>query len=227
MKTSPAIQRYDRMLLRDLGSNPRYSWKWSEDLLHVMDEINPHDGKPIFRPVPHGEVWVVQQQKTTRRWPGIWNQWVLCALIELNADDGAVHGTGLAAWVPVYDRRSRPASLPENILPNQTHTEAFIEQVRRTRARDAEEMGKFEEFHKPATVPMDESERNTMLISRAEKVKFDKAKDAIKDGFTAFGEEPGKKGSTSFPKTSKEMAAEFAEYKKNLGSPVDEGESIH
>ncbi len=222
MKTNPAIQRYDRMMLRDLGSNPVYSWKWSEDLLHVMDEINPHDGKPIYRPTPKGEVWVVQQQKTTRRWPGIWQQWVVCALIELNADDGAVHGTGIAAWIPVYDRRSRAVCIPENTQPNQSHTEAFIKQIRRMRTRDAEELGKFEDFHKPNTTPMDESERNTMLISQAEKKKFDVMKDAIKDGFTAFGEEPGKRGGTSFPATATEMAAEFAEYRAACHSDIVE-----
>ncbi len=39
MKTDPAIERYDRMMLRDLGSNPTYSWKWSEDLIRVMDAV--------------------------------------------------------------------------------------------------------------------------------------------------------------------------------------------
>src|SRR6185369_14393614 len=108
---------------------------------------------------------------------------------------------------------------PPNVHPNQASTEDFIAQVRRVRARDAEEMGKWEEFHKPSTVPMDESERNTMMMSRADKAKFENAKLAIKDRFTAFGEEPGKKGSTSFPKTAKEMEADFAEYRRGLGIP--------
>lgn len=219
MRSSRAIERYDRMMLADLGSHPVYQWKWSEDLIHVMDEVNPTDGKPILTPVPCGSIYAVQQQKTTRRWPGIWHQWVICALIELNADDGAVHGTGIAAWVPVYDRRSRPVCLPENQMPNQAATESFIQQVRKMRTRDAEELGQFEDMHKPATVPMDESERNTQLISRAEKKKFDIYKDAMKDGFTAFGEEPGKKGSTMFPRTAKEMAADFNAYRGDLKMP--------
>ncbi len=181
-----------------------------------MDAVEPITGKPIYKAIPKGEVWVVQQEKRTRRWPGIWQQWVICALIELNADDGAIHGTGIAAWIPCYDRRSRPVCLPEGIRPNQETTESFIKQIRKMRTRDAEELGKFEDYHKPATVPMDESERNTRLISQADKKKFDSMKYAIKSGFTAFGEEPGKRGSTSFPKTAKEMAAEFSEYRRDL-----------
>ncbi len=217
MRTSPAIERYDRMMRADLGASPVYSWKWSEDLLHVMDEVAQGDGKPILKPVLVGSVYAVRQQKVTRRWPGIWQQWVICALIELNADDGAIHGTGIAAWIPCYDRRSRPCAIPENTQPNQSHTEAFIRQIRRMRTRDAEELGKFEDFHKPNTVPLDESERNTMMLSRAEKQKFDNMKDAIKDGFTAFGEEPGKKGSTSWPTNANEMRVDFNDYLKSIG----------
>jgi len=216
MRTSPAIARYDRLMLRDLGSAPVYSWKWSEDLLHVMDEINPHDGKPVYRPTLQNGIYAVRQQTTTRRWPGIWQQWVVCALIELNANDGAVHGTGVAAWVPVYDKRSRPVCVPENVQPNQSHTEAFIRKMRAYRVREAEAIGKWEDHHKPNTTPMDESERNTLMMSRAEKKKFDIARDAIKDGFTAFGEVPGVRGSTSWPTTGKDMAGEFVEYQRGL-----------
>lgn len=228
MRTDSAIERYDRMMLRDLGSAPTYSWKWSEDLLHVMDAVNSGDGAPIRETINTGildanghEITLQgKQAKLTRRWPGLWQQWVVCALIELNSEDGRVHGTGIAAWIPVYDKRSRPAAIPEGIHPNQEHTEAFIKQVRSFRVKEAERMGQWEDFHKPQTVPMDESERNTMLISRSEKVKFEEAKLRFKDKFTAFGEEPGKKGSTSFPKTAKEMADDFNEYRSGLGMPL-------
>src|ERR1051325_1336209 len=112
MKTNPAIERYNRLFLKDLGSAPRYEWKWSEDLIHVMDAVD-RDGKPILsavaRPLTGTNelmigspvIYMVQQEKRVRRFPGIWQQWVVCALIELNAEDGAVHGTGIAAWIPV------------------------------------------------------------------------------------------------------------------------------
>ncbi len=226
MKTNSAIERYDRLMLRDLGSNPVYSWKWSEDLLHVMEAVDDL-GNPVRETINTGildanghEITLPGKQATrTRRWPGIFQQWVICARIELNAEDGAVHGTGIAAWIPVYDRRSIPVCLPDGVQPNQETTESFIKQVRKMRTRDAEELGKFEDYHRPGTVPMDESERNTPMLSQADKAKFDNMKYAIKSGFTAFGEEPGKKGATSFPKTAREMAAEFAEYRKGLDIP--------
>lgn len=206
MRTDAAIERYDRMFLRDLGSNPPYSWKWSEDLIHVMDAID-RDGKPIRETINTGildangrEITMPgAQAKLTRRFPGIWQQWVVCALIDLNEEDGQVHGTGKAAWVPVYDKRSRPACLLENTHPTQTDTMAFIQQVQRTRARDAEEMARFEERHAPGTVPLDENDPDQVMGSRADRAKFQEQKLRFKDKFTAFGEEPGKKGGTSFP----------------------------
>lgn len=227
MRTNPAIERYDRMMLRDLGSHPTYSWKWSEDLMHVMDAVDG-DGNPIRETIATGildadgrEILLPGKQATkTRRFPGIWQQWVICAQIELEkSHDGQVYGTGTYAWVPVYDKRSRPACIPEGVQPNQSHTEAFIQKVRSYRVREAEELGKFEDWHKPNAVPMDESERNTMMLSRAEKKRFDDNKLRFKDKFTAFGEEPGKKGSTSFPKTARQMEADFAEYNASLTPP--------
>lgn len=221
MRTDPAIERYDRLMLRDLGSNPIYSWKWSEDLIHVMDAVSQGDGKPILDVKQHGSIYIAEQAKATRKIaPDLVNQWVICALIELNSEDGKVHGTGIAAWIPVRDRRSRAVCLPPNLHPNQSITEDFIRQVRRVRTRDAEELGKWEDYNAPHAVPMDDSERNSPLISRAEKAKFENAKLAIKDGFTAFGEEPGKRGSTSWPSTSKGMETDFEQYKKELQDQI-------
>lgn len=220
MKTDPSISRYDNMMLRDLGSNPTYSWKWSEDLIRVMDAVSPGDGKPVLDVIQHGSILIAQQAKATRKLaPDLVNQWCICALIDPYTEDGRLNGSGRAIWMPVRTKtKSQPVALPPNQHPNQADTESFIEQMRRIRARDAEEMGRWEELHKPNTTPMDESERNTLMMSRAEKKKFEDAKLRFKDKFTAFGEEPGKKGSTSFPKTAKEMEADFAEYKANLAS---------
>lgn len=219
MKTTPAIERYDRMMLRDLGSNPTYSWKWSEDLIRVMAAVD-QSGKPILDVKPYGDgvVFAVAQAARTRKLaPDLVNQWCICALIDPYTEDGRLNGSGRAIWMPVRTKTaSRPVALPPNQMPNQADTESFIEQMRRVRLRDAEEMGKFEDFHKPSTVPMDESERNTMMMSRADKKKFEDNKLRYKDKFTAFGEEPGKKGSTVFPRTAKEMEADFAEYKASL-----------
>lgn len=221
MKTDPAIQRYDRLMLRDLGSNPTYSWKWSEDLIRVMDAVSPGDGKPVLDVIPYGSILIAQQAKATRKLaPDLVNQWCICALIDPYTEDGRLNGSGRAIWMPVRTKtKSHPVALPPNQHPNQADTENFIAQMRRTRVRDAEEMGKWEDFNKPNTVPMDESERNTMMMSRAEKKKFEEYKLRFKDNFTAFGEEPGRLGSTSFPKTAKEMEADFEEYEASLKPP--------
>ncbi len=204
MKSDRAIERYNRLLLRDLGSNPVYSWKWSEDLLHVMQAVD-RDGKPEMEAVRVGAIFAVKQATRVRKLaPDLTDQWVICALIELSKEDGQIHGTGIASWMPVRDKRSRAVALPQGTHPNQYATEDFVQQMRRIRLRDAEEMGKWEEQYSDKVVPLDETEKNSEIVSRHEAKKFAEMKAKIKDEFTAFGEEPGKKGGTSFPEREPE-----------------------
>lgn len=183
MQSNRDIERYDRLLLAELGNNPVYSWKWSEDLLHVMEAMD-QSGQPEMETVLKGSVYVVQQKKRLRKvCPHIIDQWVICALIELGAEDGQVHGTGLASWMPVHDRRSHPVALPVGVRPNMASTEDFIKQMRAIRAKSAAQMDA--DF--------------LAAEERREKQINDRNLDAIRDACTAYYEVPGKKGSTSFP----------------------------
>lgn len=198
MRLTRDIDRYNRLLLRDLGEHPRYEWKWSEDLLHVMDAVDAL-GKPEMTTAAVGSLYVVTQAKRLRKiCPHIVNRWCICALVEINGEDGLIHGTGVAGWMPCHDKRSQPVALPEGQRPNQYATEDFIKQMRRIRERDAEEMAQWAYWNEDNTVPLDEEDRNSPLASRKDAAEFKRNLMAVKNVWTAFGEVPGKKGSTIF-----------------------------
>src|SRR5437762_495814 len=100
MKTDRAIERYNRVLRTELGSQPRYEWKWSEDLIHLMEEVD-HLGKPVLEEVCVNGIFGMQQRKKPRKFfESLTDQWVVCALIEMDNADGQVNETGQAAWIP-------------------------------------------------------------------------------------------------------------------------------
>ncbi len=197
-----AIVHQNNILRRELGSTPTYSWQWSEDLVRVMDVVN-QDASPVYEAVNRGDVYAVQQAKKSRKLaPDLVNQWCICALIDPYTVDGKLDGSGRAIWMPVRTKtRSKACAMPENQEPTLADTESFVYQMKKTRARDEEEMQKWEDQNDLHAVPMDESDPHSPMISRARKKKFDEDALKIRDKFTAFGEEPGKRGSTSFPAT--------------------------
>lgn len=201
MKTDRAIDRYNRTLRTELGEHPLYAWKWSEDLIHVMDEVDSY-GKPVYEECvsPMGIIGLQQRKKPRKFFDALIDQWVVCALIELGNDDGQVHGTGVSAWIPVTDRRGKPAALPQDTHPNQDYTEKFIAQLREFRVNEAKSLNQWQEYFGDKTVPLDETERNSEIVTRNDAAVFAEMKYKIKQEFTAFGEEPGKRGGTSFPK---------------------------
>lgn len=117
--------RFDRtarlmngLLRTDLGDNPRYEWRWSDDLLHVMDIMNS-PGRTALRPLLPNHLGV----------------WVVCALVEVNQRDGSLYSTGSYAWVPVSSANSGPVALPQGESPSLGATQAVIDAIRQRRSK--------------------------------------------------------------------------------------------
>ncbi len=194
---SPEVRRLNRLLASELGSNPRYSWRWSEDLRHVMFVCDP-DGNPeyIDRPiyVPTKEsadrrdgmtVLYSRVRKTAVRnlLPFHKDVWVCCALVEVDEKDGELEQTGNANWIPLSSSLSGPAALPPGVKPDVELTQAIIISVRRERALPPGHLDDgFEEAQR-----------------KREKDRWNRAYDCIKDAATAFYNMPGQKGHVSFP----------------------------
>jgi hypothetical protein len=78
-------QLNERFAQADLGRNvhgqPRFAWKWSEDLMHPMRVIDSY-GTPQFdgyEPVPGSSLVAPKPMFVTRKLcPELKNQWVLC-----------------------------------------------------------------------------------------------------------------------------------------------------
>ncbi len=200
MRLTPSISRLNDHLRLSLGTSPQYSWRWSEDLIRVMGVVD-QGGLPVFQPVATGSLYRMKQVHVTRKLaPDLVNQWCICALIDPYSPTGKLDGSNRAIWMPVRTKtRSKACALPENLAPTQSDTDSFISQMNRTRARDEEEMAKWEWENELHAVPLNESEPNSPMVSRAQRKRFEEDALKIRDKFTAFGEEPGAKGSTSFP----------------------------
>lgn len=170
-------------LRAELGDNPRYAWRWSEDLNHVL-EVLDLDGDPIYVEgrSPQGLVAMVPKTATKRLLPMHHDQWVVCALVEVNVMDGSLAGTGNHSWVPISSA-SGVVCLAENEAPNLVFTQSIIDTIRASRAQTPVEM----------TADWEERER------KREKDRWNRIYDEIRDSSTAFYNVPGKRGHVSFP----------------------------
>jgi len=185
---SPEVRRLNRLLESELGANPRYAWRWSEDLRHVM-YVCDEDGNPEYINSPvnlvDGKVIIQRLRKTAVRnlLPFHKDVWVCCALVEVDAKDGQLEGTGAASWIPLSSSLSGPAALPFGVKPDIELTNSIIASVRRERAQPA---GYLDDGY-------EEAQR------KREKDRWNRAYDCIKDASTAFYNCPGKRGHVSFP----------------------------
>jgi hypothetical protein len=180
----PAVVRKQNDILRaELGENPRYAWRWSEDLMHVL-EVLDSDGAPLYVEAkgPYGIVCMVPKTATKKLLPQHHDQWVVCALVEVNAKDGSIHGTGSAAWIPVSGP-SGVVCLPENEPPTIVFTQSIIDALRLERSKSATEFG----------AEWEERER------KREKDRWNRIYDEIRGEATAFFNIPGMKAHVSFP----------------------------
>ncbi len=184
----PEVRRLNRLLVSELGGNPRYSWRWSEDLRHVM-YVCDTDGNPEYVDKPinltNGKLLIGRVRKTAVRnlLPFHKEVWVCCALVEVDSKDGELEGTGNANWIPLSSSQSGPAALPAGVTPNDELTNAVIISVRRERALPP---GHLDDGY-------EEAQR------KREKDRWNRAYDCIRDAATAFHNLPGAKGHVSFP----------------------------
>ena len=180
----PAAVRRQNVLLRaELGANPRYAWRWSEELIHVL-EVLDLEGTPIYVEgrSPAGLVTMVPKTATKKLLPMHKDQWIVCALVEVNALDGSIQGTGNHAWVPVSGP-SGVVCLPENETPSIVFTQSIIDAVRLERSKSAVEFGvEYEEQQK-----------------KREKDRWNRIYDEIRNESTAYCNIPGMKAHVSFP----------------------------
>lgn len=177
-----AIQQ-NNILRAELGENPRYAWRWSEDLKHVL-EVLDLDGTPIYVEGRSESGLICMMPKTALMplLPMHHDQWVVCALVEVNANDGSVAGTGKAAWIPVSGP-SGTVCLPENERPTIVFTQKIIETIRLERSKTFSE------------VSADWEERE----KKREKDRWNRNYDMIRNESTAFANVPGRRGHVSFP----------------------------
>lgn len=179
-----SVRKLNDLLRADLGSNPRYSWRWSEDLMHVMEVLH-EDGTPVYVEGRSPAGLAVMMPKTVLRklLPMHQDQWIVCALIEVNQRDGSIASTGDHAWIPLSSGRSGPVCLPPNEKPTLVFTRAVIDAVRMERKKSGAEMG---------------VEWEAEQIKK-EKDRWNRVYDEIRDAGTAFANVPGRRGHVSFP----------------------------
>ena len=178
-----SIQTLNNRMAADLGSNPRYAWRWSEDLWHVMEVVD-EDGRPQYvedRSGPSGLVVMVPATVRRKLLPFHERQWIACALVPVNERDGSLTETGIASWIPVSSK-SGPVCLEPGVDPTLETTIAVIDAVRSTRSRRLAEM---------------ECEWNEEA-ARMEKQHWASVYDKIREEATAFHNVPGKRGHVSF-----------------------------
>ncbi len=178
MKYPKVIQHQNELLRADLGTNPRYSWRWSDDILHVMEVLGEYDEETT----PAGLIVMVPKTVKRQLLPQNPQSWVLCALVETDLKDGSLQGTGEASWVPVSGPMG-PLALNPYEVPNLSTTQYIIDTIRHERARSAAEVGQ----------EWDQSQ------AQREKARWNKAYDQIRDAATAYYNVPGAKGHVSFP----------------------------
>lgn len=179
----PVIRRLNDRLLSDLGENPRYAWRWSEDLLHVMEIVDPETGQVQLREACINGIYAMTPVTVVRKLlPFHPNCWVMCALVEVNKRDGSFAGTGNHAWIPLSSSRSGPVCLPSGEIPDISVTESLIASVRAERSRSPIEAG----------LEWEEQQ------ARKEKARWNRCYDEIRDASTAFHNVPGKKAHVSF-----------------------------
>ena len=181
MREPAEVRKLNELLRAELGANPRYSWRWSEDLLHVMDVVDS-DGKPVYveSRSPEGLVTMTPKTMLRKLLPFHADCWVVCALVEVNAKDGSITGTGNGAWVPLSSANSGPVHTHE--APTLAFTQYVIEAVRESRAKTARE----------------HTEDAEEAIAKAERSRWQRCYDKIREEATAFASVPGRKGHVSF-----------------------------
>jgi hypothetical protein len=177
------VRELNARLAADLGSNPQYSWRWSEDLLHVMAVVDK-DGNPQYAESrsPAGLILLAPATALRKLLPHHDNSWVLCALVETGSWDGQLTETGPAAWMPVSGANG-PVALEPHEVPNLDTTLYIIDSIRQERNK---------------TVAQKTTEWDAAAAYR-EKAKWNRAYDEIRDAATAFYSVPGQKAHVSFP----------------------------
>ena len=182
------VRRLNRLLESELGGSPRYAWRWSEDLLHVMKVVDD-EGSPVYEEriiiLPTDQTIYAQIQKTATRklLPHHQDQWVACALVEVNDADGSLAGTGIGSWIPISSSVGGPAALPPGVSPTDELTQCIVRSLR-------------EERNRPKNYLIDDFEEAS---KKREKAKWANIYDRIRDCATAFYNAPGQKGHVSFP----------------------------
>ncbi len=183
-----AVRRLNQLLASELGHNPRYSWRWSEDLRHVMYVVDDL-GRPEYVDSPvnlqGGKIIIQRLRKTAVRklLPFHENVWVCCALVDVDQKDGELAGTGTGAWMPLSSSASGPAALPPGVDPTAELTQSIIRAVRQEREMPK---GYLDQGY-------EEAQR------KREKARWNQAYDCIRDASAAYFNCPGMKGHVSFP----------------------------
>ncbi len=181
MDTDQIIRKLNTQLIVELGSNPQYSWRWSDSLEHVM-EVTDGEGNPQYVETTSPEGLIVLSPKTAKRLllPDYRQCWVLCALVPVNKRDGDLQGTGEYAWMPVSGANG-PVHLYET--PEEQTNRYIIDVIR----------------HERRTSPVAKMDEWQDEMARSERRKWQAAYDQIRDASTAYYNVPGKKGHVSFP----------------------------
>jgi len=150
-------------------------------------EVVDSEGKPEYVESTSPAGLTVLSPKTAKRllMPFHRECWILSALIEINARDGSLTGTGDHAWVPVSGTHGPVALLP-NEEPTDDTTRCVIDVIRQERRKSSVEK-----------VVDWEAEAHSKELA-----KWQAVYDQIRDASTAFYNVPGSKAHVSFPSST-------------------------
>lgn len=176
------VNKLNDLLAERLGRNPHggplYKWVQAHELRHYR--YLGDDWKVIS--LETGLLAPTPQFKDVPAYPQAGRRWVFAGWQHLDqAEHERVFGNRVpfrrrGIYVPVLIMR-------EGKVPNRDITEFFIQQVQFERAKTA----------------ADEEAEIDKLFAREDRSAWNHIYSVIDDATTAFGADPGKKGSTSFP----------------------------
>jgi len=222
-ETYRAVEKLNQMLGAELGSPcgpAAFAWKWSEDLMTLVQDTDPMTGKPamvavcicgVDAAIHLPECRMTTMKVKTKRIliaPNLFNRWVFCRWMEPpseekwkavfnSMEDYPRNGT----YAPMASNNNTLALKPETI-PTEPLTRLMINTVKSARpileiiAETAERQAKEEELAQIT--------RKGDVISRPAKgTKWWEHHERIRDKMSTYGQIPGSKGAVSYPSVQK------------------------
>lgn len=215
--SNPKIETLNRLLATELGGAeiPRFAWKWSEDL-EIGVQVRDRDGRPeleahcicgLDAPVHRDDCKMVVQKAKTQKIliaPQIFKRWILCRWLAPPSEELWAVGSGSmedypkqGAYIP-FSSNQTTLALKEGVEPDERLTWLVIHTVRSAKPTldvIREEKARRELNEQLAVLDI----KGNTLERPHHSSKWWEGRARIQDRLTTFGQQPGKKSSTSYP----------------------------